>query len=549
MKIPASLKEFADDIMKDLPPSPTAFRFRDEILEHLEDAQEELERQIDNPNQIKTKLMQQIGDKATLTESFNDFHRSRSSKWWPVELLFYAILFFFGIFTLNLSLMSAYGFGMSLSNLQSIFVIIFSSVIVFMIDYAFFRFVALRLTPHLRSKKGIIGAILLILLPALAEMILWEYGNYSWDMILLDGLLYGLLWLLILGSMGIAFGFIRPRGKNLLASPSAPRIFFAIFLILMASDIMASYLGPDNDPWLRKAIATFSIVTRAAEDGINGMITIIATYMSLYDIVHQAIYAGIFIAAFTMLGVLITISASRAKSQARKDWQRAIGIAIFIYGLCQLLPLSQIPEPQLEWQMPVTEVSKEIEQGELGVFYSYAKTMNTLARYPYYSVCMNDDLFTTTSISGWNRYKIDVKNLSLSEWYPPIAAEKINGRDEMAAGEECRNYSPIPEGFECLDENNDKIEPQVTSDIDESGKEFTMDYIQECHRLVYKGRTIFEESYDGSAGSIEDIKLSDNKQWVMINISNGQTYDQGDPYFYGSHNLYLVDLRDGQNSL
>lgn len=546
MKTPASFKEFADDILKDLPPSPIALRFRDEILEHLEDAQEELERQIDNPNQIKTKLMQRIGNKATLTESFNDFHRSRFAKWWPAELLFYAIFFFFGIFTMNLSLMSAYGFSMSLSNLQSIFVIMLSSVIVFVIDYAFFRFVALRLTPHLDSKKKMIGAILLMLLPVLAEIMLWGYSLADWESIST----IGLMGLLILGSMGIAFGFIRPRGKNLLASPSAPRIFFAIFLILMASDILASYLGPDNDPWLRKAIATFSIVTRAAETGINGLVTIVATYMSLYDIIPQTIYAGIFIAAFALLGILIAASASRAKSPIRKDWHRIIGIAIFIYGLCQLLPLSRIPEPQLEWQLPATEISEKIERGELGMFYDYAKTANTLAQNPYYSVCMSDNIFTITPTSMWRRYVMDVSGLSLPEQNPLLISKKINGRDDLTAEEECRNYSPFPEGFECLDENNDKIEPQVTSDVDESGKEFIMNFTQECHKLVYKDQTIFEESYVHSAGSIEDIKLSDNKQWVMLNISDGQMYDQGDPYFYGSHNLYLVDLRDvGQDSL
>jgi len=72
MKQSGDTGEYIDDIVKELPPSPYRTRFREELLEHLEDGEKDL---IDrNENDISEQIMQKIGDKDTLTESYVDFY-------------------------------------------------------------------------------------------------------------------------------------------------------------------------------------------------------------------------------------------------------------------------------------------------------------------------------------------------------------------------------------------------------------------------------------------------------------------------------------------
>lgn len=531
MKNSKDAEKYINDIVKELPPSPYTMRFREELLEHMEDIEEDL---ISN-----NKNMDRIGNKDVLVKSYQDFYKACCSKFWIGELALYLILFVAIFWSGSSIIIMSYDIYESLD--MKVLVAVLSVIFVFASDYAFFKLAAPRIFLFLQNKKARTLYISLILLLPFAPMVMfYSSGN---------GIEWNTIWSMILpiatylASAVIGLGIVKIRRKNLFSYPQSPYVFIAIFWLLLSCSVISTYQGPNGIVWLKQIISALAFPINSLTFSLIGLLQALLYMLSAIfhfssDMLSVFMAVGTVLAIFSLIGLSIFVFAIKSKQQSiSKKWQAAIGLAVFSCGIYLFFPLGKIYEPQLVWKVPAMEVSKNIEKNEFGLFYYFSKnSYQNLLGSPYYNVCENQNAFTV--INSTNRTAYELNTASLPSGKMPAMARK-NSTDIVNADSQCPNYSQVPEGFACLDEKGEQLKQEA---LDISAGVFG--YPSHCNKLTYNSKEIFEEAYNNSSGDIVEISLSDNKQWALININNGAKYDRGEPYYIGGHNLYLVDLRD-----
>lgn len=521
MKKIANAEKYVVDIVKELPPSPHTRRFREELLEHMADAEEDLRNQENNLNQIKTKVMKKIGDKDALTKSYVDFYRSRLSKLWPIELLVYIVLSVY-VFFVTLFIMNPFSLITDSSLwILKLIIIAFSILLGYIFDRAIFNFIAKRLSPHISSRRGrILVAFSLVIIPTLlflqniASMIEFKLlDSYSLESFAAMMITFVIIYVAI----GVAFNIIPRHSKKVSAgNTKIPYVLLFIFLAIMFFSISLAEqkTGTLSAPW-------------QFIDAMSNFLTIPIVflysplYLTSFVSADPATSFKFFAALLVVLGlggIGLIVFASKAKTPSQKNWRRAVGVALFFYSVFILLPIDKARETVSGLNISSVNVTKEIEQNQQGLLYPALKFTDQAKGGALYMICRENNLFTIvqTSETKSNYFLIDTNNAPKGQT-PAVA---VKPKQEM--GECIQEFSPIdenlPQGFECPDcvkETERNAEGDVTS------------YSTDMTNLSFHGHKFFVDAQ--SAGDVSEIKVSDNQEWALIQHS----YDQID----------LVDLR------
>lgn len=524
MKKQKSAERFVDDIIKDLPLSPYTPRFREELLEHINDAEEDL---IDrNENNISEKIMQKIGDKNTLTESYVDFYRNSLSALWPIELIVYIalspVLWF-----VTCVIMFAYD---SITNdslwILKLIVIAFSFLIAYAFNHIVFNFAAKRLSPHVGNKKRrILTALSLVVVPTfyMISMISWQ-SPHSISTLLefLANIVLVLAPIYI--ANGIAFGIIPQKNKKTSAgNTKTPYLLLFIFLATLLGSIplaqkktgMPFLMFPDtiSTPW-QFLDAIVSLVTIPIS-----LFYYLAGSLSIFIKLDTPTTFKIFGALLVIVAVggiwLITI-ASKAKTKNDKSWKRATGIALVAYAAFILLPINKTPTTS-GLSIPSFDVTKKIEQNQMGLLYPAYEYLNYTTIGIFYTACREGNLFTVTQGSGNKEsyFLIDVTNVPEGQT-PIITAETRQGRGECT--QEFFLYGDnYPQGFEC---------PNCKKDIQYDDIGNVTSFSLDLTNLAYNGHKLLNKDF---SSGIREIKVSDNREWALFELNADQ--------------IRLVDLR------
>jgi len=237
---------------------------------------------------------------------------------------------------------------------------------------------------------------------------------------------------------------------------------------------------------------------------------------------------GILVLSFLLAGIYLYAFSKKDVSARYKKQKLICAMILISYSLYLLLPLNKIPEPKMEWKVPTVKISEKIEKNELGIFYHLTKYINQDEGFAFhYQACSSNNIFTIVQ-SEEKVLSIDTGKIDKSDKMPFAVFSKNINRSGIPCEQHYNNIfidnkSSI-EGFDCL---NDIKKP----DLNSNGNPL---YHSTCEKLTYNGKEIFAESYPDSSDTIDDITLSQNKEWALINVENG---------IYATHELYLIDLR------
>ncbi|MDD3006195.1 MAG: hypothetical protein PHX30_01275 [Candidatus Pacebacteria bacterium] len=551
MKEIANTDKYVDDIIKELPPSPRTRRFREELLEHIADAEEDLQNQENNFNQIKTKVMQKIGDKDTLTKSYVDFYRSSLSSLWPIELLIYIALSLC-VFLVTDLILSPYELITDSSLwILKIAVIIFSILVAYVFNRIVYTFAAKRLSPHLSSKKAhILVAWSLVIMPILsfiygwAYILYWEVQKSGLEFFISEYFAITVLKIAIMHlAAAIAFGIIPRRKKKVSTlSNKVPYLLLFIFLTIMFFSVMLAQQKSDSLSAsgqfinvLTSYLAMPINILYSFLDGLDvyapsgGQIFTLNVFAALDSLAFFRMFLALLIIT-AVGGVWLIISADKSKSENGKNWKRATGIALIAYSAFVLLPINKVQQEDPILNVPAFNVTQKIEQDQRGLLYPALKYVDqSIRNNAFYAVYRDGNLFTIGQSFGaaGNYFLIDVNNVP--EGQDPVISTNAKEKGMESYTLEFNPFEGmIPQGFECPDcittRENDEAEDISYSSYDDSGTRtyYSADYTN----LTYNGHRLLAE---GKNVKPHEIKVSANQEWALIEFDSEQ--------------LYLIDLR------
>ncbi|MFA6896829.1 MAG: hypothetical protein WCQ96_00890 [Patescibacteria group bacterium] len=520
MKNQKSAERFVDDIIKDLPLSQYTPRFREELLEHLEDGGKDLTDR--NENNISEKIMQKIGDKDTLTESYVDFYNRYCGNLWFLEFLIYmplSILAFImtsgSIFICTHSATVWYMEGFNL---------ILSVIISFGIDYAFFKIVFWRLAPHIKNKRDkTVTVIFLTLVPTLYSVLaltsmtagsifLWDnFRDFSMPLSAIS--IYYL-------AICIAFKIFTPRRRKIFSIPLSPYLLLAGFWLILAASIFASYQKIETSDGIWQVIGAALLPLSLTTDVCLNLI--LGNLLSLtFSPATTCLIIGSLILVILLAGIYLFVSSKKDTATRHRQWRSVFAMTLISYSLYLLLPLYKISEPKIDWTVPVSKISENIERDELGLFYHLSKYINQDEGFAFhYQACADGNVFTIVQ-SSEKVFLLETDTAKTSDAIPQAVFKENVGSGKISCDQD--HNGDFANGFTCLDKN---------------GKPYA-DYIGSapssfCEKLDYNGKEIFANSSLGSFGSLNNIVITGNKEWAIIEIESG---------FYATEEIYLVDLR------
>ena len=521
MKSKINIEEYVDDIVRDLPHSKYTSRFHEELLEHLEDSEEDLTYQ-KIPN-IPEKIMKKIGNKKTLTKSYVDFYNRYCHNLWPLEFLIYIplsilifIMVFFTVFFCTID--SAVWYMEVLS-------FIFSAIISFGIAYAFFKVVFWRLAPHIRRERGkIITVLLLTLVPTLYNIIVITStaaeNALPWDTFTDLSMPLSAMSIYYL-AVCVAFKIIIPRRQKSLSIPLNPNLFLVGFWLILSTSIIASRQNTEtlDGAWqlLGAALLPLNLATDVCLNLILGSLLCLT-----FARVTVCLIMGVLVLSLLLAGVYLYTSSKKDNSAGHKRWKSVYAIALISYSLYLLLPLYKINEPEMDWKVPVSKISENIERDELGIFYHLSKYINQDEGFAFhYQACSDENIFTIVQ-SSEKIFLLKTETANTSDKIPPAVFSENVGANIIPC--EQPHNGEFADGFVCLDGNDNPYTDFAGNALDNSS----------CEKLNYNGKEIFAKSNLDPSRRINNIIITKNKEWALIEIENG---------IYATEEIYLVDLR------
>lgn len=542
MKKIANAEKYVDDIVKELPPSPHTRRFREELLEHMSDAEEDLRNQENNLNQIKTKVMQKIGDKDTLTKSYVDFYRNSLSSLWPIELLIYIALSLC-VFLVTALILSPYELITDSSLwILKIVVIIFSILVAYAFNRIVYTFAAKRLLPHIKSKKGrVLIAWSLVIMPILSFLYGWTYILY-WEVqksgleffmseyFAITVLKFAIMHL----AAAVAFGIIPRRSKKSFSgSAKIPYLCLLMFLALMPCSILLAQqkTGTLSAPWqVVKALVVFlelpiSIIYSFL-DGMNLNTPSGSQFFSpnILAALDSATFFKFFIALLVMAaigGLWLIVSAGKTKSPIQKSWKRVTGIALVAYAAFILLPINKVQETDSVLNVPAFNVTRTIEQNQQGLLYPALKyVQQNIGNNTSYMAYQDGNLFTVAQSYGTTGRYFLIDVATVPEGQVPTVSAQVNTAIDPYALEFSLGEGILPQGFKCPD-------CEKNNEYDKEGNLVTL-YYDAFTSLTYNGHKLFNA--ENLTTNIFDLKVSDNQEWALVELGDGR--------------MYMIDLRD-----
>lgn len=521
MKHPEDAEKFVDEVIKELPFSKYTSRFREELLEHLEDSAEGLVNQ--NVNNIPEKIMKKIGNKKTLTKSYVDFYNRYCHNLWPLEFLIYIplsilifIMVFFTVFFCTIDSAAWY---------MEVLSFIFSAIISFGIAYAFFKIVFWRLAPHIRRERGkIITVILLTLVPTLYNIIVITStaaeNALPWDTFTDLPMPLSAMSIYYL-AVCVAFKIIIPRRQKNISIPLNPYLFLIGFWVILAASIVASRQNTETLdgawPLLGAALLPLNLATDVCLNLILGSLLCLT-----FTRVTVCLIIGALMLSLLLAGVYLYVSSKKDTSAGHRQWKGAFAIALASYSLYLLLPLYKINESKMDWKVPVSKISKNIERDELEIFYHLSKYINQDEGFAFhYQACTNGNIFTIVQ-SSEKIFLLKTEAANTSDEIPPAVFSENIGANKIPC--EQPHNGEFADGFACLNGNDSPY-------IDSDGNAL---YNSSCEKLDYNGKEIFTKSNLDSSRRINNIIVTENNKWALIEIENG---------IYATEEIYLVDLR------
>lgn len=542
MKNEKIYKQYVDDIIQELPLSKHTTRFREELLQHMEDCEENL----NNPvgTNISKHTMQKIGDKDLIIQTYREFHRKFHSKLLFLELIVYALLslliYFISAIIPNF-FETTYLYS-DHSNPLFFGIINLCAAIFFAltVNYTFYNFLSVRLSLHLESddrKQRLL--VLFFFLPAISALTNLMSAFYTLGQAQLWGILIAPLpFLCAFLPALINFRIIRKDRKNTRIDAALPYLTLVIFLIFLLLVAAADKIPFSEILQPLQVIATifygFHFILFALIDVIVnlpyfGLFPINTSSSASYVSPVQMVIVNIVIAAAYVLslglgGVLALRSARKQKDPFKKRWERAMGLMLCVYALFVFLPIKSINAPVIDWKVPMIEVSKQIEKKQFGVFYDFIKFKNDDEGYIYnYDVCGTENGFIASQSSG-NVFILNTTNVSSINEIKAVHTEKQN-KEKYCLASPTENYDAeslffFQEGWKYLDKNDAPL-----SMNERSGS---------CVKITYNDYEVLQASYENSMREIQSINMSADDNWALIKMAD----------IYSVDFLYLVDLRE-----
>lgn len=537
MKNEKIYKQYVDDIIQELPLSKHTTRFREELLQHMEDCEQNL----NNPvgTNISKHTMQKIGSKDLIIRTYREFHRQRHSNLRLLELGLYALLSWLIYFISAMIpsffetayLYSEYSVTLS-SGIINLCAAIFFALAV---NYTFYNFLSIHLSLRLESndrKQRLL--VLFFFLPAISALTNLMFAFSTLGQAQLWGVLIAPLpFLCAFLPALINFRIIRKDRKNTRIDAALPYLTLVIFLIFLLLVVAADKIPFSEILQPLQVIATifygFHFILFALIDVIVNLpyfvlFPINASNSAPYVGPVQMVIVNIAIAATYVLslglgGILALRSARKQKDPSKKRWERAIGLMLCAYALFVFLPIKSINAPVIDWKMPMIEVSKQIEKKQFGVFYDFIKFKNDDEGYIYnYDVCGTENGFIATQSSG-NVFILNTTNVSSVNEVKAVRTKKQDtGKNCLASPTEeydAESFFFFQEGWKCLDKDDAPL---------------PMGRLEGCAKVTYDDREILANSMR----EIQSINMSADDNWALIKMAG----------IYSVDFLYLVDLRE-----
>lgn len=528
MEQPKYAKKFVDDIVKELPPSPYTARFREELLEHIEDTEEGLNDR-DEIN-ISEKAMKKIGDKDILVKSYyEDFYKNYRTTFWPLELLIYCQLTI-PVFSGTLAILNVHEKITDSSFLAlKIAIVVLSCLLAYALNQALFDLAAKRLSIFSCRQKNRVTAMMLIGFPALLlpSIVLFSLhivheNNNIWNADNFLNLINGVLtFMIMLIADGVAFGFMpRWNIKNFANKDKMPYIFLGSLLTIMAGTLLLARQDYEALPITWQFLDAFAV------------------FLAMPTIILSMVFPFSFLMSFKLFVIILVISAMaafryifiapKAKTIAGRNRRIAGGIALIAYAAFILLPIDKMREPKtgIDWHVPIMNAGQEIDKKRYGGLYFAREYF--IGEFPEdntQGICQKDNLFTVVkTYDSSNEYFLLDTNDAPAGQFPMISIGKDKS-PEQCMKSEFMTKNTLPQGFEYPNgEKSDGI------NYDPETREETKLFLYYTKSLTYNGCEILNAD---SAVQITNIRISDNKNWALIAIKDKGT----------ANDIYLVDLR------
>lgn len=530
MKYQESCKRYVDDIIRELPLSPYTSRFREELLEHIEDAEEDLNNW-DGTN-ILEKAMKKIGDKDKLVKSYyEDFYKSYRATFWPAGLFIYCLLTI-PVFSGTLAILNAHEKITDASLwIFKIAIIVLSCLLGYVLNRALFGFVAKRLSFFSDGKKiRTIAAIMLIIFPALLlpftilfSLHVIHENNNVWDIDASLNLINSMLtFAIMLIADGNALGVIsRQSRKDFANKDKIPYILLGILLAIMVGTLMLA----------RHTADTLSVTWQ--------LLDVFAVFLTMPTRILSTTFPFPFLINFQLFAILLVISAitgfwyiftaPKTKTIVEKNRRIAGGMALIAYAAFILLPIDKMRDPKtgINWHVPIINAGQEIEKKQYGNLYFASEYF--IGEFPgnnTQGICQKDNLFTVvkTYDAGNEYFLLDVNDAPAGQ-FPVISIGKDKNPEQCTAPD-FMTEDTLPQGFGCP--NCEKSNGESYTSVLTEG---TIFFLYSVKLLTYNGHEILNAD---PAIQITNIKISDNKNWALIAIEGKGT----------ANDIYLIDLRN-----
>jgi hypothetical protein len=462
------IKQYIEDITKELPHSKYASRFGEELLEHLEDSEQDFKDE--NETILLEKMIEKIGSKKDLINEYNRLDTSRFRRLRKIEIIFCSLSSLPVWIALVLIIIKIE--SLTIPETPSSTLISIFTTIAFITFFLIYRYAIIRLARYYRGTKGFKVLLITLLLQIILYIFTEKTGFF--------------IFIALLGFLGfwLSISYSMPKNKDLIYKIKYSILI--IFNIILGFIFLGSMWG----------------------DGGWGEII-----FTLFAIIELCIF-----------WLFIYYLQIKSKSPSHRIKLLSLIILInSILGLYSFLNHSRVEEPKINWQIPVINISENIERRELGWLFPFFPNYDNSDRFDsyrpsFYNIESQNEGFIVSHISKkdhqtnnyWIKtinissiYNIDIKELKELKEYIPIAEY---------------NKPPLIDDFSCTRENGEV----TTLTGFYSGRE-------KCVELKYNGKYIWKGHY---TGYIVGIDQSQDNNWVIITI------DRDKALF-----LYLIDLR------
>lgn len=538
-------EKYINDIIQNLPDSKYKQRFREELLEYLEDGEKKSGN--DGKTNSSEEMIKKLGKKVLLIQNYNDFYRDTHPKRWFITTVFYVLLSFIvsSIASAPLRQFETLFFysDYSASTISSIITVSFSILFALAVNHAFYKFIATRLSIHFESdkrKKKLLFIFFLLPIISILLAVFWLPSYCIGQENTLEIMFFPLPFLCAFLPALADFEIVRKKRKPTIPDTRLPYLTLAGFWVLIVIIVLSENFPNTALPYvlgnLKMAFYEFHFLIFFWADilvmipnfmhlGLSGIDT---SSFSFFDgnpqqvVNQQIIEAAIYIGVIGLAGVFLVYSARKKKDIVSKRWAKAVGLILISYSLFMIMPIKSTGESHIEWKVPEMELSRNIEEKQFGVFYDFIKFKNSNEGYIFnYDTCSIDDDFVAVQSSGYV-FTANLKNIS-SVYEAKTIRTETRDQDSYCPKPTERKYDApstffFQEGWKCLDRNDNVISMESRNVSDG------------CAKVAYNNHEILE----GTACPIQSIDISKDRSWALIRMA----------CIYGVDELHLADLRN-----